>query len=317
MLSLTENLGLWYMKTLILNQTNVLAGSNNTVLEYNFPAGGIQLEQGQQVALASITMYNSTPNISSVYVNDTFSYTWVNGTNYPVNIPTGFYEISDLNNFLHQTQLNNGHYLYQNSTGNFVWFLTMAVNVSTYKIDLVSYRMDATLFPIGTGTSQYRYQYPGSPGPTVTPPGSWANPGTQAYPQFLIPVNAFRNIIGFEAGTFPSNAVIAVATAANITTSSTLIPQVSPLSAYTVKCNLVNNTYSIPNSLLYSFPPASTFGAQFIVAPNQYSFIDVMPGYYNVFRVELTDQNNRPVIILDPNITVLIIIKGKTESAGI
>jgi hypothetical protein len=43
----------------------------------------------------------------------------------------------------------------------------------------------------------------------------------------------------------------------------------------------------------------------------------VMPGYYNIFRVEFTDQNNRPVVILDPNITVLIIIKGKTESAGV
>ena len=312
MLSLTENLGLWYMKTLILNQTNVVAGTNNTVLEYNFPAGGIQLEQGQQVALASITMYNSTPNISSVYVNDVFLYKWVNGVNYTVNIPTGFYEISDLNNFLHQTQLNNGHYLYQNSTGNFVWFLTMAVNVSTYKIDVVTYRMDTTIFPIGTGTTQYRY-----PGPTTTPPAGWANPGTQAYPQLVILPNSFTSVIGFESGNFPSNAAIAAATEPNITTSSTLIPQVSPLSAYTVKCNLVNNTYSIPNNLLYSFPPASTFGAQFIVAPNQYSFIDVMPGYYNIFRVEFTDQNNRPVVILDPNITVLIIIKGKTESAGV
>jgi hypothetical protein len=298
------------MKTLILNQTNVVAGSNNTILEYNFPAGGIQLEQGQQVALASITMYNSTPNISSVYVNDSFSYTWVNGTTYPVNIVAGFYEISDLNNYLHQTQLNNGHYLYQNSTGNFVWFLTMAVNASTYKIDLITYRMNTTLFPIGTGTTDYRY-----PGPTTTPPGAWSNPGTQAYPQFVIPSNGFRYIVGFEAGSYPSSTTIP--TVANITTSSTLIPQVSPLSAYTVKCNLVNNTYSIPNSLLYSFPPSSTFGSQFIVSPNQYSFIDVMPGYYNIFRVEFTDQNNRPVIILDPNITVLIIIKGKDESAGI
>lgn len=301
------------MKTLILNQTNVLAGSNNTILEYNFPAGGIQLEQGQQVALASITMYNSTPNISSVYVNDSFSYTWVNGTTYPVNIVAGFYEISDLNNYLHQTQLNNGHYLYQNSTGNFVWFLTMAVNASTYKIDMITYRMNTTLFPIGTATTEYRY-----PGPTTVSPSApgntWANPGTQAYPQFVIPSNNFRYIVGFEAGTYPSSTAL---TGNNITTSSTLIPQVSPLSAYTVKCNLVNNTYSIPNSLLYSFPPASTFGSQFIVSPNQYSFIDVMPGYYNIFRVEFTDQNNRPVIILDPNITVLIIIKGKNESAGI
>jgi len=307
------------MKTLILNQTNVLPGTNNTVMEYSFPGGGIQLKKGHQVALGSITMYNSTPNISSVYVNDTFLYKWVDGTNYTVDVVAGFYEISDLNNYMHQTMLNNGHYLIENSTGNFVWFLTMAVNASTYKIDVVSYRMNASLFPIGTASNQYLY--PGNP-PSVTPPTSpaWSvpvAPGT--FPQLVILPNNFRSVIGFASGNFPSNAVIAAAAATtrNITTSSTEIPQVSPLSAYTVKCNLVNNSFSIPNNLLYSFPPANAFGAQFIVAPNQYSFIDVSPGYYNVFRVEFTDQNNRPVVILDPNITVLIIIKDADESAGL
>lgn len=313
-LILTKIYAYTIMKTLILNQSNVMPGTNNTVMEYTFPSGGVQLKQGQQVALGSITLYNSTPNISTVYTNNSFSYRWIDNAVYPVNIPDGFYEISDLNNFLHQTMLNNGHYLIQNSTGNFVWFLTMAVNASTYKIDVVTFRMTTGLFPIGVASNQYLY--PGSP-PSVTPPTSpaWSNPGTNAYPQLVVAANGFRDIIGFAAGSFPSSLVIA--TVPNITTSSTTIPQVSPLSAYTVKCNLVNNAYSIPNNLIYSFPPANAFGSQFIVAPNQYSFIDVSPGYYNVFRLEFTDQNNRGVVILDPNITVLIIIKDVNEFTGL
>jgi len=294
------------MKTLILNQTNVVAGTNNTLMEYTFPSGGIQLKQGQQVALGSITMYNSTPNIAPVYVNNSFQYQWIDNLPYTVSIATGFYEISDLNNYMHQTMLNNGHYLIENSTGNFVWFLTMAVNASTYAIDVVTYRMNTTLFPIGAGTTQYSY-----PATTVSP---WTNPGTNPYPQLIVQSNNFQSIIGFAAGSYPSSLAL---TGNNITTSSTSIPQVSPLSAYTVKCNLVNNAYSIPNNLIYSFPPANAFGAQFIVSPNQYSFIDVSPGYYNVFRIEFTDQNNRGVVILDPNITVLIIIKDANESAGL
>lgn len=272
-------------------------------MEYSFPGGGIQLKEGQQVALGSITLYNSTPNISSVYVNDVFEYIWIDGTVNTVTVVAGFYEISDLNNYLHQTQLNNGHYLIQNSTGNFVWFLTLAVNASTYKIDVVTYRMNQTLFPIGVATNQYAY-------PT-TPVITWTNPAAPGiYPRLTVLANNFRYVIGFEAGSYPA---AGIPTVPNITTSSSLIPQVSPLSAYTVKCNLVNNAYSIPNNLLYSFPPANAFGSQFIVAPNQYSFIDVSPGYYNVFRVEFTDQNNRGVVILDPNITVLIIIKDRDE----
>jgi hypothetical protein len=85
------------------------------------------------------------------------------------------------------------------------------------------------------------------------------------------------------------------------------------LSSYTIKCNLVNNQYSIPNSLIYSFPPSGSFGQQFHISPNEYSYIDCSAGNYGVFRVEFSDQADRPVVILDPNITVLIVLKDSDE----
>jgi hypothetical protein len=286
------------MKTLILTQKDVVAGSNNTTLEYVFPGGGIKVEEGSKVALASITMYNSTPNITTTYNNMSFQYIWIDGLTYTVTMPDGFYEISDINNFLHQTMLNNGHYLVEVSTGNFVWFLTLAVNTSTYKIDVVTYRMNQTLFPpasytVGTGTAP-----------------AWTNPvAPGTYPRIIVQANAFTDVIGFVAGTYPAAGL----TGDNITTSSTYIPQVSPLSAYIVTCNLVNNTWATPPNLLYSFPPASTFGAQFIVAPNEMSFIDTNPGYYGSFKLEFKDQDNRNTVLLDPNITCLIIYKSPNE----
>jgi hypothetical protein len=290
------------MKTLILSQKDVVTGSNNTVMEYNFPGGGIKVEEGSKVALASITMYSSTPNITTVYNNQSFSYIWVDGTTNTVTMPDGFYEISDVNNFLHQTMLNNGHYLIENTTGNFVWFLTMAVNTSTYKIDVVSYRMTALLFPIGVGAGNYTIG-------TGTAP-AWTNPGLQAYPQLVVLSNSFTDIIGFVPGTYPALGLAGD----NITVSSTFIPQVSPLSSYIVTCNLVNNSWSTPPNLLYNFPPASSFGRQFIVAPNEMAFIDTNPGYYSTFRVEFRDQENRNTVLLDPNITILIVYKPKEES---
>ena len=286
-----------------MNSTNVVAGTNNTVFEYSFPGGGVKLTEKDKVALASITMYNSSPNISTVYVNDSFQYRWVDNSLFTVTLATGFYEILDINNAMHQTMLNNGHYLVENATGNYVWFLTMAVNAATYNIDVVTYRLTSALFPIGVGTTQYTF------GTSSNGTPAWTNPSTNAYPQLVVLSNGFRQVIGFDAGSYPSSLVIP--TVPNITTSSTSVPQVNPLSAYTVKCNLVNNAYSIPNNVLYSFSPTGAFGAQFTTAPNEYAFIDVSPAYYNVFRVELTDQNNRGVVILDPNIIILIIIKGE------
>lgn len=282
------------MRTLILSQKNVVPGSNNTIFEYAFPGGGIQLQKHTKIALASITMYNSTPNISAALGNNTYSYRWIDATVNTVTMPDGFYEISDLNNFLHQTMLNNKHYLTEVSTGDAVWFLTMSVNASTYKIDLLAYPMDTTNYVAPTNY-------------TVPAGATWTIPATSTNPQFIIPATNFQYIIGFAPGTYPSASNNTTIT----TSSSTLAPQVNPLSSYLVKCNLVNNPYGIPNSLIYSFPPAGAFGAQFVIAPNEYSFIDCQDGFYNSMRIEMTDQNDRPTTILDSNINILMVITDR------
>jgi hypothetical protein len=285
------------MRTLILSQKNVVPGSNNTTFEYVFPAGGIGLKQHTKIALASITMYNSTPNISAANNNNTYQYRWIDATVHTVTMPDGFYEISDMNNFLHQTMLNNGHYLTEISTNNAVWFLTMSVNTSTYKIDLLAFPM------INTFYTPALYTTPVPPFPIV----AWSVPAVSANPQFVIPNTLFDNVIGFAAGNYPAAQNNTLIT----TSSSTIPPQVNPLSSYLVKCNLVNNPYGIPNSLIYSFPPSGSFGQQFVVAPNEYSFIDAQDGFYNTMRIEITDQNDRPTVILDSNINILMVITDR------
>jgi hypothetical protein len=101
------------------------------------------------------------------------------------------------------------------------------------------------------------------------------------------------------------------------TFNSTSVPQVSPLSSYVLNCNLLNNNFAIPNSLLYSFAPNATFGSQFTIAPNQYSFIDIQPGQYNSFQVFFTDQNNIPTLLQDPNLVILLVIADKGELEGL
>jgi hypothetical protein len=290
-----------YMRTLVINKSNVVVGSNNTEYEYAFPQGGIRLEQGEKVALSSITMFYSTPNITSLYNNNKFQYLWVDGFTYDVNIPDGFYEVSNINDFLHQTFINNKHYLVETATGNFVYFLTLVANNVTYKIDLTAFPINTTLYPGAT------YNLPA--GATwVVPVGSAVNPQLN-----ILGAYTFGSVIGF-ANPIANNLYPAVN---NITTttivSSTITPQVSPLSTFTLKCSLVNNNYTIPNSIIYSFPPFGTFGSQFSVTPPEFSFIDVNAGSYANFRVSLTDQEDKPIVILDPDITILLVIKAKDE----
>jgi len=290
------------MRTLVINKSNVVRGSNNTEYEYNFPQGGISLEQGEKIALSSITMFYSTPNITSLYNNNKFQYLWVDGFTYDVNIPDGFYEVSNINDFLHQTMINNKHYLVETATGNFVYFMTLVANNVTYKIDLTTFPMNTTLYPPAT------YNLPAG--------ATWTIPTTTPAlnPQLnILGAYTFGSVIGFANPS--ANNLYPSANNTNVTTitSSTITPQVSPLSTFTLKCSLVNNNYTIPNSIIYSFPPFGTFGSQFSVTPPEFSFIDVNAGSYANFRISLTDQNDQPITILDPDVTILLVIKAKNE----
>lgn len=308
------------MRTLILNEDNIVANTNNSRLEYTFPAGNVSIQKGQKLALASLQMFYSTFNITAKNNNNTFSYVWVDGTTHVVTIPDGFYSIVTLNEFLQFTMIANTHYLVDNDTSKNVYFLTMVTNASTYKVELTAFRMNTTLYPVGAGAGQF------------TNPGTWVVPTNTILPMFSLQANAFRNIIGFSnAGFYPQGAAGAFAIAtidavappgqtqtptytSDQVFQSDIVPQVTPLSSFLLRCNLINNNYAVPNDLLYSFSPEGAFGDQFTVTPNQLIFINIQEGQYNKFVVEFADQTNKPVSIQDPNFVILLIISDADET---
>ena len=256
------------MKTLILNSSNIVSNSNNSVFFYKFPSGSVTIEKGQKLALASVQMYYSNFNITSRYNNNSFSYRWIDNTLVNINIPDSFLDIDGINNYLKYTMVQNGHY-YLTSVGDYVFLLEIRVNPSLYGVEIVSTRTSASIattngWTIPTGTF-------------LSP--SWVNPTNNIVPILTIPSNNFGLLIGFNSGNYP-NATI-TGTPPNQTQSpsytstqvaqSTITPQITPLSSFVITCNLINNNYSIPNNLLYSFSPVGNFGEQFNIAPNQYS----------------------------------------------
>ena len=278
------------MRTIVLNRQSIVPGTNNSELEYVFPGGGVSIGPGDKLALSSLTMFYSTPNITTLNNNTSYAYEW-KGVTYPVVMPDGFYEVAQINDFLHQTMINNKHYLVETSTNNFVYFITLAVNTVTYKIDATVYPLSIALYPALDYT---------------IPAGADWDLSVLFSPSLTILPNSFGNVIGFAAGSYGTVTVTTVF-------SSTFTPQVSPLSTFLLKCSLVNNSYSVPNSVIYSFPPFGSFGRQFTVIPPEFSFLDLQTGSYSTFRISLTDQNDRPISILDPDICILLVIKSSKE----
>ena len=298
------------MRTLILNSGNIVEGTNNSVLSYEFSGGNINLKKGQKVALANLQMYYSTFNITQQYTNNTFGYVWVDGIIYDVNIPDGFYNIATLNNYLHFTMVQNKHYLLT-ATGDNVYFMTLGTNPTLYAVEVNIFGLDVALATANTWT---------------LPAGAtWVIPNNFILPELFVPANNFRLVIGFDAGIYPNSSILGVPPAqvqnpayvGDLQFLSTSTPQVSPLSSFILTCSLINNNYAVPNNLIYSFAPQGNIGDQFTVAPNQYVFIDVLPAQYSRFQVSFIDQDLRPVAIQDGNMIIQLLISDAEEFTGI
>lgn len=386
------------MRTLILNSNNVVQNTNNSVYQYKFPGGNVNFQKGDRLALASVQMYYSTFNLTRLLQNYQFQYVWIDGRTITVNMPDGFYSISDISNYLQFVMFQQGHYL-TDFNGTIYYFMNLTVNSSTYQININTYPINTTLYPpasykLGTPTSAVIT----TSTPTVTVP--WSIPVSAIVPMFVVLDNNFKQIIGYNAGFYPqgqsgysttvpttslSQATITNSTAPStfsitsitgttMTSTGSLVagmgisgtgitkgtmvvsgsgtswvvsisqtvgaitgsyypqnasqtpsystiqtfgsvftPQVSPLSSYVLTCSLLQNNYAVPNSLLYSFSPSGDFGANFTVAPYQYSFIDIQAGQYNYFNVSFLDQNLNPVALQDNNLVILLVIISNDE----
>jgi hypothetical protein len=279
-------------KTIILTTANIVENSNNTKLVYNFPSGGYSFKN-DMIALQSVYQYFSIFNVTSDYGNNSFSYVWVDGIEYTITIPDGYYEISDLNSYFQSIMIANKHYM-TNSAGQFVYFLEFVVNTSRYAVQINSYPLDTTI----QSTNGY-----------ILPSGAtWVVPETSTQAQFKINSSAFGEVLGYEIGSYPDTQV-------GSSTSSFLsskAPQITPYSSILVSCNLVNNRAVIPSNILSSYTPLGTsIGSLFKFEPNYLQFADVEDGQYTQLVLELRDQLSRPIIIRDPNMLITLYTETK------
>lgn len=275
------------MRTIVLNNTHLnKSDSTNSEYIYTFP-NSVNFKD-EQIALGALKIYYSWRNITSALGNNQFSYIWTNDTTYTVTITDGFYTIEQLNSYLQSIMIQNKHYLID-STGNYVYYLELQTNSTTYAIELRSY-----ILP----TSQSNF----------TIPSGFVFPSTSKCPQFVIPNTNIQNIFGISAGTYPPTQQNS-----NYVKSSDFTPQVSPVQSVFLTCNLINSKYSYPSNILTSFAPDVTYGSLINIDSKSLIFNDVEQGYYNQIRIRFLDQNFSPLPIIDSNLIILLVIKNNKE----
>ena len=288
--------------TIVLNQSNLLADGNNNTFIYKFP-NSVAFPH-HEIAIQNITMYYSWSNINaSPLANNVFQYTWVVGagpaTTYTLTIPDGLYEVSDLNYFLQFNFIKNGTYLI-NGSGQNVYYVEFVVNPNQYAVQI-------NTFPVPTALPA------GWTAPVANPATGdlgWVGfPLVTFNPQIILPAN-INQVLGYTAG-FTTSLNTGLGT--NLSYLSSTAPQVQPNSSVYLAISNIANKYAIPNSIIYSVSPKVAFGEQISDTPPQFAWNKLLAGTYNELRLQILGINYQPIKILDPNMTIVLVIRDTKD----
>jgi len=288
--------------TIVLNQSNIVNDGNNNSLVYKFP--NTVSFPNHEIAVQNITMYYSWENINaSPLSNNTFSYKWTTGgttLSFPVVIPDGLYEVSDLNYYLQYTFIKNGHYLI--NAGKNVYYAEFLVNPTKYAVQI-------NTFPVPTSLPS------GYTAPTANAASgslAWQGyPTTTFNPEITIPDN-FSKILGFTSPS-PFITEINVGGGTNKSYTSNVSPQVQPNSSAYISISNIQNKYSTPSSIIYSITPNVAFGTQIVDSPSQFAFNKLISGTYSEIRLQILGIDFQPLKIRDPNMTIILVIRDTTD----
>lgn len=299
------------MFVIVLNQTNLVPDGQNNKLVYRFPNSTVLKDK--YIAVSNVSMFYSWFNITSTANNNKLTYTWTAGTTtttYTITIPDGLYEISAINNYCQYVMIQNNTYWIDNTTGDYLYPFDIILNPNRYAVQLNTFLVPTSL-PSGTSIPV------GFPG--------W--PSTAQNPVVTFP-EAFNIIVGYTAG-FSSNANVGNAYVppspseqtnyvskdgvGTISYLSNTSPQVQPNNNVLFSISNINNPYSQPSSIIYSLNPNVSVGEQIYETPPNFMWNKLIDGTYSELRLTFLGNDLRPLIIKDPNMTILLTIRDKDE----
>ena len=85
------------------------------------------------------------------------------------------------------------------------------------------------------------------------------------------------------------------------------VPKLESVEVVLVHCNLVNNSYQQASKVLFTFVPNKQFGQLITISPHSLTMLKTTNTEFQSIQVWFTDQNNRPLEIVDSvNITLIV-----------
>lgn len=314
------------MRTIVFNRDNIVGDGQNNKLIYNFP-NSVRFKDSY-IAVSQVNMYYSWVNISALIGNNVFSYEFWDGNpgttlvTFTITIPDGLYQVAEINFLLQKEMIDNGTYLI-NTDSNNVYPIEMEINPTRYAVQINTYSFPNPLLPV-----------PPAIGVQAIPAG-WSLPTnwiggvtlpTQCFNATITLPERFCRVVGYVAG-FQTESNINNATASPITPLggeknpttggisylSSSAPDVNPNSSIYLNLSNIDNAYAQPTGIIYAITPNVVIGGTIAEKPPQFAWNKLIEGTYNQLRLDLLGVDLKPVQILDPNMTIMMVIKDRNE----
>ena len=284
-------------KLLVINSSNYVEGSVNTY-SYTLPQS-VRFTNRSKVGVASLSLYNSTFNITAARGNNTVTFIWNAAT--PVSqtftLPDGYYSADSLNFYLQSKMFENKYYVTSNSGTNVHYFYEIVQNAVRYGIQLNSF-----FLPTSAQATTLGYAQPSG--------ATWVYPASNQTPQLTFGT-AFGNLIGFNQQTYPASIQ-----STNQSIVSTKTPNISPIDSYTLTCNLINSKYSIPSNVLFSLPLSGSIGTLITHSTGEIVYSDIAPNVYNNIVIQFYDQLFNRLDLRDKELVLTLAIEDSGETAS-
>ena len=273
---------------LVLNNNNVVSGSNNTRYKYTFNAP-LEIKDEAEMTIANVTIPYSWFNITKANSNNQFTMSYpIAGTGtytFTQTIPDGFYSVVDLNAYIQSLFVAQGFYLIDRE-GNYVYYFQILYNPTYYAVQIVSTSVPTSL-PTG-----------------YTAPSTWTGYPTAGTVAVSFNPNAgLGKILGF-----PSGLVSSYTTSYSVL--STLVPQGSVVNSLVIRSNIIDNDAGFPTDVLDTMAITSSFGTNINYSPPSLKWVKCTAGTFQSFEIYFCDQNYNQIIALDNNVCISILLKN-------
>jgi hypothetical protein len=172
--------------------------------QYNYiRMGDASVKPGSSLSSGNVYRPNGINNCKKFYIAaaTSFQYIWIDGTTVTVDVPSGYYYLSEVNDLLKLKMIEKYHFYMKDQFGTapyeFYDALTFLLNISfdnnTNKLQLQSFKTDDVTHP----SQDY----------TIPVEATWSKPASASplFPQFSIQANTMQDAFGISSADYPTN----------------------------------------------------------------------------------------------------------------